>query len=709
MSTNSFLLNVHDKSFNSPIIPSENSLITGLFKQLEPQLTDIEDTMLLNTSETINLPKVNLSLITNLNEKNTSMPVCQPPLKKLTWKDKSIPSESYIQTIKSLEILDQVLTSKDGDLEELLTMLSKDHSKLLWSPTKTDSVDLDSTSWNSFFLKCPTVQSWYKTQVMIPLKKNSQMISSPLLQSFLPDSTAYENIKRNLLEKSETLPQTQKQPEKFEMKSLKLRMIPVNRCEKCSSIFNFEFLCNKCKNTSINIKKYMKEQFGFFRWYENLTTQILQSYENYLSYKYNKEFIFKELNELSIIDNMVLKNSKGQFIYTKVRDLMYYVVVKKEYDELGRTILDFEFTDNKNDQFPRNPLWKDNLEIPTRLIRGAIKRCVSNMNSYIANKKHRVKDEIKRKEKEKKMTPEQLQEKQMKKNEKLRKKKDNIQNLYFEDTGYPVCLKKIFAYYSVGNKKIPLEKLLPYNKGGINFQYNRYKNRWYIYLPVKVDFNPSELLGIDNTKNDSSNDNQGKKKFGVVSLDPGVRTFMSGYSPEGFLVKLGNETSIKLDGYNYEIDRLFKMLNYFKSRNMKTRVKQIYKKIVSNYKRREGAVNDLHWKTINFLLGNFEVILLPLFQVKQMVKKSNKKINKNTKRLLYSLSFFSFQQKLLQKKTDSKVFICNERYTTKVCSSCGYVNEKVGGVEVIECPGCQRSIDRDGNGSKNILIKNWHE
>jgi len=45
----------------------------------------------------------------------------------------------------------------------------------------------------------------------------------------------------------------------------------------------------------------------------------------------------------------------------------------------------------------------------------------------------------------------------------------------------------------------------------------------------------------------------------------------------------------------------------------------------------------------------------------------------------------------------------NPAYTSQTCSGCGHRQEMPLSVRVYECPSCGLVIDRDHNGSKNIL------
>jgi putative transposase len=45
-----------------------------------------------------------------------------------------------------------------------------------------------------------------------------------------------------------------------------------------------------------------------------------------------------------------------------------------------------------------------------------------------------------------------------------------------------------------------------------------------------------------------------------------------------------------------------------------------------------------------------------------------------------------------------------EEYTSKTCTKCGRINQKLGGSKVFRC-GCGMVLDRDFNGARNILLK----
>ena len=136
---------------------------------------------------------------------------------------------------------------------------------------------------------------------------------------------------------------------------------------------------------------------------------------------------------------------------------------------------------------------------------------------------------------------------------------------------------------------------------------------------------------------------------------------------------------------------------------------EIDKTEISKYKsilwsKEKNLVAELHWKTISFLVENYDIILLPDFRVSQMIK--GKKLARITKRLMQMFSFCSFKEKLKYKCSmyNKKLIIVDESYTSCTCGRCG--NIKRTKLEVYSCDECGLVIDRDATGSRNIFIKN---
>ena len=133
-------------------------------------------------------------------------------------------------------------------------------------------------------------------------------------------------------------------------------------------------------------------------------------------------------------------------------------------------------------------------------------------------------------------------------------------------------------------------------------------------------------------------------------------------------------------------------------------------KINSNIKKKnkkiKNLINELHWKTINYLIMNYDNILIGDLSAKSIV--SNKGVlSSMTKRIAMNLSFYKFRERLKYKCAINKVEfgIINEWMASKMCSRCGKINEKLKGNKIYKCERCGLIIDRDINGARNIHIK----
>ena len=108
-----------------------------------------------------------------------------------------------------------------------------------------------------------------------------------------------------------------------------------------------------------------------------------------------------------------------------------------------------------------------------------------------------------------------------------------------------------------------------------------------------------------------------------------------------------------------------------------------------------------------FIVKNFNNVLIGDMSAKQIVKKSNNILSKETKTACLRTRFYQFRQRLNYKCTLNKVnyVLVNECYTSKICSLCGNYNDKLKGEKIYNCKKCNISIDRDINACRNIYIK----
>ena len=195
------------------------------------------------------------------------------------------------------------------------------------------------------------------------------------------------------------------------------------------------------------------------------------------------------------------------------------------------------------------------------------------------------------------------------------------------------------------------------------------------------------------------------KNLHTIALDPGVRTFQTGYSPNGFVYKFGENQLDELKKIHNRIDKLKSTMNS-KECKYKTRYRIKIRLAKLEFKIR-NLMNNLHNQVGSFLSRNYKCVLLPKFQTSGMQQSDN--IHSITKRRMNGLAHFKFQQKLdfLCKKYGSELRIVDESYTSKTCGSCGNIKSDLGSNRHYDCSICGYSLDRDVHGARNIWIKTY--
>jgi hypothetical protein len=143
-----------------------------------------------------------------------------------------------------------------------------------------------------------------------------------------------------------------------------------------------------------------------------------------------------------------------------------------------------------------------------------------------------------------------------------------------------------------------------------------------------------------------------------------------------------------------------KKLDHHRRCNMKRALAKLDRKI-------RNLVDSLQIDICKWLCTNFDVVLLPHFGTKDMIRKCGRKIGKRTARMLQTLAFGRFEERLkaMAQRHGCKVVICTEEYTSKTCPCCGHINRDLGGSLLFCCEKCAFTADRDLVGALNIFIK----
>jgi transposase len=181
----------------------------------------------------------------------------------------------------------------------------------------------------------------------------------------------------------------------------------------------------------------------------------------------------------------------------------------------------------------------------------------------------------------------------------------------------------------------------------------------------------------------------------VVGIDPGVSTFLSGYTSE-------KSFTIKQTEHCDYYDALKKRLRQLRKTNERKRIRRrVLDKLET---KKTNITRELHWQSINYLVKNYDVIFLEKFDSQGFVKGGKSKtLNRRTN----NLCPYQFRTRLMYKALQHGkiVEIVGAHHTTKTCSSCGNNQTMALTDRVYECKSCSLVLDRDYNAGKNILMK----
>ena len=219
----------------------------------------------------------------------------------------------------------------------------------------------------------------------------------------------------------------------------------------------------------------------------------------------------------------------------------------------------------------------------------------------------------------------------------------------------------------------------------------------------------------------------------IVSLDPGVRSFNTFYSPDGThgellsgALKVAMDMCKKMDKIKSDTSKIkdqhAKSLHvlkggdvdgssnhgmpadYFLHRSRLAHLNHRFHRISAQL--RNWRCNA-HYDAINFLIGRYNHVLIPEFQTQRMSARAERNVSSKTVRSMYTMSHFMFRSRLMAKAEldeNETVRVIGEPGTSKTCGNCGYWNSDLGSKKTYSCPECAVVLDRDINGARNNMI-----
>ena len=213
----------------------------------------------------------------------------------------------------------------------------------------------------------------------------------------------------------------------------------------------------------------------------------------------------------------------------------------------------------------------------------------------------------------------------------------------------------------------------------------RNRKRWFACIPVLEEVQrPPELSK-------------------VIALDPGVRTFLTGYDGDSFQ-EFGKADIGRIQRLCSHLDELIGRASKAKNRKQKRRMYLAAQRLRIRIR---NLVDECHKQVVNYLTSEYKVILLPTFETSQMVVKSKRKLHTKAARQMLTWSHYRLKCHLKQvaQKRGVVIIDVNESYTSKTCTKCGYKHDKLGGSKTFKCPVCNHEHDRDWGGARNIMIR----
>ena len=256
------------------------------------------------------------------------------------------------------------------------------------------------------------------------------------------------------------------------------------------------------------------------------------------------------------------------------------------------------------------------------------------------------------------------------------------------------------------------------NSQVIKFKVGNYKNgTWYARKTKKLSFASHQEIPL-NCEYGTSLVYQKGKWYGcfpqvkdikessrqkVIALDPGIRTFLTGYDGETIL-EVGKKDIGRITRLCSHLDNLMSRLSLSKSKRQRYKQRQAAMRMREKI---QNLIKDLHNKVASFLVNNYKVIFLPTFETSSMVVKTQRRLNKKTARNMLTWGHYKFAQHLTQMadRNNCLVVRCNESYSSKTCPECGCIHEKLGGAKVFNCPNCDYKAGRDENGARIMILR----
>lgn len=283
-------------------------------------------------------------------------------------------------------------------------------------------------------------------------------------------------------------------------------------------------------------------------------------------------------------------------------------------------------------------------------------------------------------------------------------------------------------------------------------------DHYYLCLPMPVDVikEPPSTGPLSAIDGDRAAPVSGPAA-GVIALDPGVRTFLAGYTDSGTAVEIGRGSDKRLKRLMAHHDDLRSIID--KGTNDGTirhhKRYRMEKALARMRLRARNLIEEVHKKAARWLCENHRYILIPKFETARMTARRSvapavristgeaatgnpqmdsttgdtrappdplvpaviikprcrgrRCISRRTARSMYAWAHCRFRERLIHKASQygwCSVVTVREDYTSKTCGACGRLTD-VGSSDVFRCAhdDCAFVGGRDRNAARNVLLR----
>ena len=197
----------------------------------------------------------------------------------------------------------------------------------------------------------------------------------------------------------------------------------------------------------------------------------------------------------------------------------------------------------------------------------------------------------------------------------------------------------------------------------------------------------------------------------VIGFDPGARVFQAYSCADGRHGSLLVGARRQLRKRRRAHARLQSAADHVK-KGLPHRGRRKYRRIRGRLRRRRLRdarwMKHMHYEAIRETLAMGDLVICPILNVKDSVKKENRPYGKDVAADMYQWSHYQFRQRIFsraQTMANKHVLFVHEPGTTKTCDACGHVNDVKGTDKLFKCHHCAHTAGRDiGHASRGNIL-----